>query len=105
MKNLLNQVNKSGNIILFIDEIHTIIGAGSTEGSANDVANMLKAALARGELQVISMQDLPPFFLLLSFASSLVFGTNQVLLLMLFSRLTSKVLIVSVLGLLQLMST
>ncbi|GJN12665.1 hypothetical protein PR202_ga30961 [Eleusine coracana subsp. coracana] len=53
MKNLLNQVKRSGNVILFIDELHTIIGAGSLKESSTDVANMLKAALARGELQCI----------------------------------------------------
>ncbi|MBR4868675.1 MAG: ATP-dependent Clp protease ATP-binding subunit, partial [Clostridia bacterium] len=48
----LEEVKKAGNIILFIDEVHTIIGAGSAEGST-DAANILKPSLARGELQVI----------------------------------------------------
>ncbi len=48
----IDEVKKSGNIILFIDELHTIIGAGSAEGSA-DTANILKPALARGDFQVI----------------------------------------------------
>lgn len=52
IKNALDEVKKSGNIILFIDELHTIVGAGSAEGST-DAANILKPMLARGELQLI----------------------------------------------------
>lgn len=52
LKNVLNEVIKSGNVILFIDEMHTIIGAGAAEG-AIDASNILKPALARGEIQVI----------------------------------------------------
>lgn len=52
IKNALEELKKSGNIILFIDELHTIIGAGSAEGSA-DAANILKPSLARGDFQVI----------------------------------------------------
>lgn len=52
IKNCIDEVTKSGNIILFIDEIHTLVGAGSAEG-ATDAANILKPSLARGELQVI----------------------------------------------------
>lgn len=52
IKNLIDTVEKDDNIILFIDEIHTIVGAGSSEG-ASDAANILKPALARGELQLI----------------------------------------------------
>lgn len=48
----VDEVKKSGNIILFIDELHTIIGAGSSEGST-DAANVLKPSLARGDFQVI----------------------------------------------------
>ena len=51
-KNVMEEVCKNPNIILFIDEIHTIIGAGAAEG-AIDAANIIKPALARGELQVI----------------------------------------------------
>ena len=52
IKNAIDEVKKSKNVILFIDELHTIIGAGSAEGSA-DVANILKPSLARGDFQVI----------------------------------------------------
>jgi ATP-dependent Clp protease ATP-binding subunit ClpB len=53
LKNVMREIEKSsGNIILFIDEIHTIVGAGSAEGTL-DASNMLKPALARGELRVI----------------------------------------------------
>lgn len=52
LKSLIEEITKSKNIILFIDEIHTIVGAGGAEG-AIDAANILKPALARGELQCI----------------------------------------------------
>lgn len=52
IKHCVEEVTKSGDVILFIDEIHTIVGAGSAEG-ATDAANILKPSLARGELQVI----------------------------------------------------
>ena len=52
LKHILGEVRRAGNIILFIDELHTIVGAGSAEG-AIDAANILKPALARGEIQVI----------------------------------------------------
>lgn len=52
IKRSLREVSQSGNILLFIDEIHTIIGAGGAEG-ALDAANILKPALARGEIQII----------------------------------------------------
>lgn len=51
-KNVMEEVEKSGKVILFIDEIHTLIGAGAAEG-AIDAANILKPALARGKIQVI----------------------------------------------------
>ncbi|MBQ2237487.1 MAG: ATP-dependent Clp protease ATP-binding subunit [Clostridia bacterium] len=52
IKSVIEEVTKSKNVILFIDEVHTIIGAGSAEGST-DAANILKPALARGEFQLI----------------------------------------------------
>ena len=52
IKKCLNEVKKSDDIILFIDEIHTIVGAGAAEG-AIDAANILKPILARGEIQLI----------------------------------------------------
>ena len=52
MKNIMEEVRKNNNIILFIDEIHTIIGAGAAEGAV-DASNIIKPALARGELQII----------------------------------------------------
>ena len=52
IKKVMNEVMKAGNVILFIDEIHTLIGTGSAEGSM-DASNILKPALSRGELQVI----------------------------------------------------
>lgn len=52
IKAAMDEVKNSGNVILFIDELHTIIGAGSAEGST-DAANILKPSLARGELQII----------------------------------------------------
>ena len=52
MRNVMNEIKSSENIILFIDEIHTIIGAGAAEGAV-DAANMIKPALARGQIQLI----------------------------------------------------
>ena len=52
IKKVIDEVVKNGNVLLFIDEIHTIIGAGGAEGSL-DASNILKPSLARGELQVI----------------------------------------------------
>ena len=52
IKKALNEVKKAGDVILFIDEIHTIVGAGAAEG-AIDAANILKPLLARGEIQLI----------------------------------------------------
>ena len=52
IKKALNEVKKAGDVILFIDEIHTIVGAGSAEG-AIDAANILKPMLARGEIQLV----------------------------------------------------
>ena len=52
IKNLLNELKASGNVILFIDELHTLIGAGGAEG-AMDASNILKPALSRGEIQIV----------------------------------------------------
>ena len=52
VKNILNEVRRAGDVILFLDELHTIVGAGSAEG-AIDAANILKPALGRGDFQVI----------------------------------------------------
>ena len=52
MKGLIDDIRSAGNVILFIDEVHSIVGAGDAEGSMN-AANILKPALSRGELQVI----------------------------------------------------
>ncbi len=52
LKNILEEIAKAGDVILFVDEFHTIVGAGAAEGSM-DASNMLKPALARGELQCI----------------------------------------------------
>ncbi len=52
LKNAMEEIRKAGNIILFIDEMHTIIGAGAAEG-AIDASNIIKPALARGEMQAI----------------------------------------------------
>lgn len=52
MKKIINEIYHDGNVILFIDELHTLIGAGSAEGAV-DASNLLKPALARGELQTI----------------------------------------------------
>lgn len=53
LKNVLNQLSKKENAVLFIDEIHTIIGAGSASGGTLDASNLLKPALAKGELKCI----------------------------------------------------
>ena len=57
IKKSLNEVKKAGDVILFIDEIHTIVGAGSAEGAV-DAANILKPLLARGEIKVIGATTL-----------------------------------------------
>ena len=57
IKKCLNEVKKVGDVILFIDEIHTIVGAGSAEGAV-DAANILKPLLARGEIQLIGATTL-----------------------------------------------
>ena len=60
MKALMNELEKNDNIILFIDEIHTIVGAGGATGSL-DASNMFKPALARGEIQCIGATTLDEY--------------------------------------------
>ncbi|MBR2956695.1 MAG: ATP-dependent Clp protease ATP-binding subunit, partial [Clostridia bacterium] len=60
IKTALEEVARSGNVILFIDELHTLIGAGSAEGAV-DAANILKPSLARGEIQVIGATTLEEY--------------------------------------------
>ncbi len=60
IKAILDEAKKSGNVILFMDELHTIVGAGSAEGTM-DAANIIKPALARGELQCIGATTLDEY--------------------------------------------
>ena len=60
VKNVLREVQRAGNVILFIDELHTIVGAGSAEG-AIDAANILKPALGRGAVQIIGATTLEEY--------------------------------------------
>lgn len=60
LKAVLREVNDAGNVILFIDELHTVVGAGAAEGG-NDAANLLKPALARGELRCIGATTLDEY--------------------------------------------
>lgn len=60
VKSAIEEVSKAGDVILFIDELHTLIGAGSAEGAV-DAANILKPALARGEMQVIGATTLEEY--------------------------------------------
>ena len=60
MKGLINEVKALGNVILVIDEVHSIVGAGDSEGSMN-AANILKPALSRGEIQVIGATTLTEY--------------------------------------------
>ena len=60
MKKVMEEIRQAGNIILFIDELHTLIGAGGAEG-AIDASNILKPSLARGELQCIGATTLDEY--------------------------------------------
>ena len=60
IKKTIDEVKKAGNVILFIDELHTIVGAGSAEGAV-DAANILKPALSRGEIRVIGATTLEEY--------------------------------------------
>ncbi len=61
LKNAINSIKENGNIILFIDEIHNLVGAGSSSESNMDAANILKPMLARGELQTIGATTLEEY--------------------------------------------
>ena len=60
LKSIINEVSKRPDVILFIDEFHTIVGAGGASGSL-DAANMLKPALARGDIQCIGATTMDEF--------------------------------------------
>ena len=60
LKKIMDEIRQAGNIILFIDELHTLIGAGGAEG-AIDASNILKPSLARGELQCIGATTLDEY--------------------------------------------
>jgi ATP-dependent Clp protease ATP-binding subunit ClpC len=61
MKALMNEVKRAGNVILFIDEVHSIVYAGDSDGGGLNIGNILKPALARGELQVIGATTLDEY--------------------------------------------
>jgi ATP-dependent Clp protease ATP-binding subunit ClpA len=61
MKAIIDEAKKAGNIILVIDEVHNIVGAGEAEGGAMNAANILKPALARGEVQIIGATTLEEY--------------------------------------------
>lgn len=61
MKKLMEELKERENVIVFIDEIHLLVGAGSTEGSQMDAGNILKPALARGEFQLIGATTLKEY--------------------------------------------
>ena len=60
LKKIIDEIIENKNIILFIDEMHTLVGAGAAEGSM-DAANILKPALSRGEIQVIGATTLKEY--------------------------------------------
>ena len=60
LKKVMDEIHHAGNVILFIDELHTLVGAGGAEG-AIDASNILKPALARGELQCIGATTLDEY--------------------------------------------
>src|SRR5699024_7194581 len=60
IKAVLREVRRAGDVIVFIDELHTLVGAGSAEG-AIDAANIIKPALGRGEIQVIGATTLEEY--------------------------------------------
>src|SRR5258708_31163735 len=60
IKAVMDEIKKNGNVLLFIDELHTIVGAGAAEG-AIDASNILKPALSRGEIQCIGATTLDEY--------------------------------------------
>ncbi len=60
VKGLIDDIKDAGNVILFIDEVHNLVGAGDSEGSMN-AGNILKPALSRGQLQVIGATTLTEY--------------------------------------------
>ncbi len=60
LKKVINELRTAANVVLFIDEIHTMVGAGAAEGAV-DAANILKPSLARGELQVVGATTLDDY--------------------------------------------
>src|SRR5207247_4061359 len=60
LKKIVEEIKNSGNCVLFIDELHTLVGAGAAEGAV-DAANILKPSLARGELQTIGATTLDEY--------------------------------------------
>src|SRR5678809_1113084 len=64
LKKIIEEVRSSGNCVLFIDELHTLVGAGAAEGAV-DAANILKPSLARGELQCIGATTLDEYLSLI----------------------------------------
>ncbi|MEJ7154547.1 AAA family ATPase, partial [Staphylococcus ureilyticus] len=60
LKKVMEEIHQAGNVILFIDDLHTLVGAGGAEG-AIDASNILKPALARGELQCIGATTLDEY--------------------------------------------
>src|SRR5690625_5351463 len=61
MKQLIHELKNRPEVILFIDEIHLLVGAGTAEGAQMDAGNILKPALARGELQLIGATTLKEY--------------------------------------------
>lgn len=61
MKAIIDEAKKAGNIVIVIDELHNIVGAGEAEGGAMNAANILKPALAKGEVQIIGATTLDEY--------------------------------------------
>ncbi len=61
IKGIIDEVKEKSDIVLFIDEAHTIIGAGAAMGTSSDAGNMFKSALARGELRIIGATTLTEY--------------------------------------------